>query len=211
MEFNLESMKEKLFNALKQKYSNLGLSDETLQSVAESLANTGLVTDENLDTVEEIMLKGFQSRFDRMRTENANYKKEIETLKGSGGDPKKTEPKDENEEPGWFKAYREEQEEKINALTAENEKAKEEKAKADRKDLILKKAKELKISQERIDEGFLISDDMDEKAIGEYLAKVKSNEAAKSLEDRSPFSLSSTAEESKREAEEWADSLPDKN
>ena len=133
---------------------------------------------------------------------------EIETLKGTGGDPKKTEPKDENEEPGWFKAYLKRQEEKEAAAKAESDKMK---AAADRKDLILKKAKELKISQERIDEGFLISDDMDEKAIGEYLAKVKSNEAAKSLEDRSPFSLSSTAEESKREAEEWADSLPDKN
>lgn len=204
-------MKEKIFNALKQKYSHLGLGDETLQSVAESLANTGLVTEENLDTVvagQESMLKGYQSTFDRMRTENANYKKEIETLKGKGGDPNITEPNNDNEEPGWFKAYLKRQEEKEAAAKAEADKVK---AAADRKDLILKKAKELKISQERIDEGFLIPDDMDENAINTYLSKVKSNEAAKSLEDRSPFSLSSTAEESKREAEEWADSLPDKH
>ena len=202
MEFNLESMKEKIFNALKQKYSNLGLGDETLQSVAESLASTGLVTDENLDTVvagQGVMLKGYQSTFDRMRTENANYKKEIETLKGNGGDQKKTEPTDE--EPGWFKAYREEQEKKINALTEENEKAKAEKAKAERKDLILNKAKEAGIPEWRINEGFAISEDADENAIKTYMDSIKQNIVTNSLEGKETGTIVPKGEASKEDAE----------
>ena len=41
-------MKEKIFNALKQEYKALGLSDEILQGHANALAAIGLVTDENL-------------------------------------------------------------------------------------------------------------------------------------------------------------------
>lgn len=44
-------MKDKIFQQLKQKYSNLGLAEEVLKSVAESLEATGIVTDENLETV----------------------------------------------------------------------------------------------------------------------------------------------------------------
>lgn len=195
-------MKEKLFNALKQKYSNLGLGDETLQSVAESLANTGLVTEENLDTVvagQESMLKGYQSTFDRMRTENANYKKEIETLKGNGGDPKITEPKDE--EPGWFKAYREEQEKKINALTAENEKAKEEKAKAERKDLILNKAKEAGVLEWVTKHGYSISEDADETAIKSYMDSIKQDLVAHGLEKRGNGAIVPEGEASKEDVD----------
>ena len=204
-------MKDKLFQSLKQKYSNLGLSDETLQSVAESLATTGLVTDENLETVvsgQGAMLKSYQSSFDKMRTESANYKKELEELKGKGGAPE-DEP-DDKEIPAWFRTYQKQQEEKINALTTANEAAKAEKAKAERAGMILSKAKALKISQGRIDEGFAISDDMDEAGIDTYLAKVKSNEVAKGLEtENSAFSLSTSADESKKMADEWADALPD--
>ena len=44
-------MKEKIYAKLKQAYSSLGLGDEVLQAHAESLANLGFVTDENLDAV----------------------------------------------------------------------------------------------------------------------------------------------------------------
>lgn len=44
-------MKEKIFNALKQEYKALGLSDEILQGHANALAAIGLVTDENLSAV----------------------------------------------------------------------------------------------------------------------------------------------------------------
>lgn len=204
-------MKEKIFNALKQKYSNLGLGDETLMSVAESLAATGIVTDDNLDTVvagQGVMLKSYQSTFDKMRTESANYKKEIETLKNKGGN--NNEP-DKNEMPEWFKAYKKEQEEKLNTLITDKQKAEAEKAAQQRRTMILDKAKALGISAKRIDEGFAISDDMDEKAIDTYLEKVKTNDKARNLEENSPFRLSTTTEENNKMAEEWANSLPDKD
>ena len=80
-------MKEKIFQQLKQKYANLGLAEDVLQSVAESLNATGIVTDENLETViagQGVMLKSYQSSLDKVRTEGANYKRELEDLKRKG-------------------------------------------------------------------------------------------------------------------------------
>ena len=204
-------MKDKIFQQLKQKYSNLGLAEDVLKSVAESLAATGIVNDENLDTVvagQGVMLKSYQSSIDKVRTEGANWKRELDELKGKGGGQQQQPGKDE--EPEWFKKYREEQEEKISALTTANEQAKAEKARAERNNLILNTAKKLKISQERIDEGFAIADDLDEAGIETYLAKVKKNEVAKGLEEgSSAFTLSNQAENSKELVKEWASTLPD--
>ena len=206
-------MKEKIYNQLKQEYSRLGLSDELLQSVAASLEATGLVTDENLATVvkgQENMLKSYQSNFDKLRTESAGYKKELEELKARGGQGggQQKQPKDELLE--LFNKYKEENDKKLNALIEENTKFKAEKAKGERDALILAKAKELKISKSRIEEGFAIPDDMDEAGIATYLSKVKKNEVAKGLEDRSSaFSLSTSEDQGKELAKEWAKSLPD--
>lgn len=206
-------MKEKIYNQLKQDYARLGLSDELLQSVAASLEATGLVTDENLATVvkgQENMLKSYQSNFDKLRTEGAGYKKELEELKARGGQGggQQKQPKDELLE--LFNKYKEENDKKLNALIEENTKFKAEKAKGERNALILAKAKELKISKSRIEEGFAIPDDMDEAGIATYLSKVKKNEVAKGLEDRSSaFSLSTSEDQGKELAKEWAKSLPD--
>lgn len=206
-------MKEKIFNQLKQDFSKLGLSDEVLQSVASSLDATGLITDDNLVTVvkgQEGMLKSYQSNFDRLRTESAAYRKELEELKAKGGGGGQQQPA--NEEPEWFVRYKQEQEEKIQSLIAENQSAKAEQARTIRNNLILSKAKELKISKERIDEGFAISDDMDEAAIENYLSKVRQNEVAKGLEDKgSAFSLSTPENQGIELAKQWAENLPDAN
>ncbi len=42
-------MKSKIYGKLKQEYSSLGLGDEILMALAESLAALGLVTDDNID------------------------------------------------------------------------------------------------------------------------------------------------------------------
>ena len=206
-------MKEKIYNQLKQEYARLGLSDELLQSVAASLEATGLVTDENLATVvkgQENMLKSYQSNLDKLRTEGAGYKKELEELKARGGQGggQQKQPKDELLE--LFNKYKEENDKKLNALIEENTKFKAEKAKGERSAMILAKAKELKISKSRIEEGFAIPDDLDEAGIATYLSKVKKNEVAKGLEDRSSaFSLSTSEDQGKELAKEWAKSLPD--
>lgn len=193
-------MKEKIFQALKQKYSNLGLGDETLMSVAESLAATGIVTDDNLDTVvagQESMLKSYQSTFDKMRTESANYKKEIETLKNKGGD--NNEP-DKNEMPEWFKTYIKEQEAKIEALTKENETAKADKAKAERSNLIKSLATKAGIPEWRINEGFAITDTMEEAEIKTYMDSIKQNIVTNSLEGKGGNSIIPKGEVSKDDA-----------
>lgn len=208
-------MKEKIYNQLKQEFSKLGLSDELLQSVAASIDSTGLVTDDNLATVvkgQENMLKSYQSNLDKLRTEGAVFKKELEELKAKGGQGGAPQPKPQPKEdmPEWFNKYKEENDKKLNALIEENTKFKAEKARGERNAMILAKAKELKISKSRIEEGFAIPDDMDEAGITSYLSKVKKNEVAKGLEDRSSaFSLSTPEAQGKELAKEWAKSLPD--
>ena len=75
-------MKQKILDALKQKYANLGLGDEVFDRVAESLQT--VVTDENLDSFvagAEGMLKQYQSIADRARTERDSAKREADELK----------------------------------------------------------------------------------------------------------------------------------
>lgn len=86
------NVKEKLLQALKTKYSNLGFSDKSFAGVAEYLATT--ITEE--DKIEtgitgvENLLKAFQAESDKIRTENANLKKQLD---------KKDDPKDESKNP----------------------------------------------------------------------------------------------------------------
>lgn len=87
-------MKDKIYQGLKQTFSaKYGVGDDIYLGVAESLASTGLVTDENLATViqgQDATLKGHQANFDRWNSENSNYKKQIDELKKPN--PKYVEP-----------------------------------------------------------------------------------------------------------------------
>lgn len=271
-------MKNKIFAKLKQEYSSLGLGDEILLARAESLAATGLVTDDNVDAVVAVMkpeLKELQKQNDRRVTdalekerkkheeelnerimaekknfedeqrkkeeeskakaeEEAKALKEAEDAKRKAEDEAKAkakadEEKKKLEESGnipvefleLLKREREEQESRIaaydarlkklmetaeerekttsasfeslkeqyktlmetnntlaesyNALKTENDEAKAQKAKLDRQNFILAKAKELGVPQWRVDEGFVIADDADEATISETIQKVANN------------------------------------
>lgn len=75
-------MKQKIIDALKQKYANLGLGDEVFERVASSVET--FVNDEGLAsfvTGAEGLLKQYQSIGDRARTERDNAKREAEELK----------------------------------------------------------------------------------------------------------------------------------
>lgn len=80
-------MKAKIFAKLKQEYSSLGLGDEYLMSKTESLAATGLVTDDNIDAVvacQRKELEGLQKANDKRVTdalEKERKKHEEETRK----------------------------------------------------------------------------------------------------------------------------------
>ena len=185
-------MKEKILVALKTKYSNLGFGAKALDGVASILEKS--VTDESqIETAVsgvEPFLKVFQSDADRARTEYNALKGLYDELKAKseaspangGGQGKKNEPDDE--EPAWFKAYKKQQEERYNAIKAESDTLKAEKAKNDRANLISAKAKELGIPEWRMKEGFVIADDADEKTIGDYLANVQKNLVTAGLEGK---------------------------
>lgn len=212
-------MKEKIMTALKTKYSNLGFSAKALDGVASVLEKT--VTDESqIETAVsgvEPLLKVFQAESDRARTEYNALKGEFEALKekatpspaNGGGQGKKTEPEDEG--PAWFKAYKQQQEERYNAIKTENDTLKAEKAKAERMNLITAKAKELGIPEWRMKEGFVIADNADEQAIGDYLASVQKNLVTAGLEGKgSGFPISTPEAQGKELAKAWAETLPDK-
>lgn len=205
-------MKEKIFQALKLAYTNLGLSDEILQGQADALTVTGLVTDDNLATVvqgQKTFLTSLQSGIDKRVTDAVNKAKEKGGGAAGGGGQIETQP---NEEPEWFKQYKQQQEERFSSLQKENETFKVEKLRAERNSLISSKAKELGIPEWRMKEGFAITDEMDETAINTYLSGIKQNIVTAGLEKKdSAFPLSAPAEKSKEMAKQWAESLPDAN
>lgn len=212
-------MKEKILAALKTKYSNLGFGAKVLDGVAAILEKS--VTDESqIETAVggvEPLLKVFQSDADRARTEYNALKGQYDVLKakveasaaGGGEQGKKNAPDDE--EPAWFKAYKQQQEERYNAIKTESDTLKAEKAKSERANLITAKAKELGIPEWRMKEGFVIADDADEKAIGDYLAGVQKNLVTAGLEGKgSGFPMSTPETQGKELARAWAETLPDK-
>lgn len=71
-----------LFGMLKTKYPQSGLSDNEIKGLATSLFATGLVTDENAQTIvdgQADAMKGFQSLFDsRFSAQREAFKKTIE-------------------------------------------------------------------------------------------------------------------------------------
>lgn len=82
-------MKEKIIEALKTKYSNLGFSSKAIDGVAESLAATGLITDENLDAVVEgqkSALSAMQSAVEKAKASKTN------ATSANGGGQQKNEP-----------------------------------------------------------------------------------------------------------------------
>ena len=77
----------------------------------------------------------------------------------------------------------------VTGLREDSKRAEQEKARAERQAKILNKAKELGIPQTRIDEGFVISDDADDYAIGSYLGTVKKNIDAQKLPSNNHWQL----------------------
>lgn len=143
-------MNQKIFEALKQAYSHLGLGDELLQSFASGLALTGIVTDDNLEAVvnaQKGSLEAIQKANDKRAEDaakkakekaEAEAKKQAEELKAAAekqkaeeeaakkaeADKKAIQEADEKGEamPEWFKAYQTAQDEKYNEALKRSEK-----------------------------------------------------------------------------------------
>lgn len=205
-------MKTKILSALKTKYANLGFNAKALDGVASVLEKT--ITDENQidDAVNGVegLLKVFQAENDRSRTEYATLKAQHDELLKkqpiqSNGGSSTNEPN--NDEPAWFTAYKKEQEDKLNALKAESDTLKAEKAKNARMSLISNKAKELGIPEWRVNEGFVIAEDADETAIASYLANIQQNLVTAGLDGKGNFPLAGNKEATKEETDKIASTM----
>lgn len=106
-------MKQKLLNALKQGYPQLGLSESAFERVA-AFGETFVTSDEQIESfvkAAEAMLKAEQSAADKVRTElNAKIKglegekADLEAkLNGNQPPEPKPEPKPQEEVPAWAK------------------------------------------------------------------------------------------------------------
>lgn len=138
-------MVEKIFNALKQEFSYLGLGDSVLRPYAESLGACGFVTDDNLNDVvskqksslEAIQKANDKRAADAMKTaeEKAEAKRkaaeEAEAKKAEEAAKKAEEEKakkaaeekavgNKEDTPEWFKAYQTAQEEKFKEALEKN-------------------------------------------------------------------------------------------
>ncbi|WFE85058.1 hypothetical protein [Parabacteroides chongii] len=202
-------MKEKIFNLLKQSYSNFGLSDDILQGQAEALANTGLVTEDNLQTVvdgQKSFLSSLQSGIDKRVTDAVNKAKgEKREEPAGGGEQKKN-------EPDLQKMIEEALAAKLSPIQEELNAYKTKEQQTARANMIASKAKELGIPEWRAKEGFAITPEMDEAAINSYLAGIKQNIVTAGLESSNASGVLSTSDDkAKEEADQWAKNLPDAN
>ena len=168
-------MKEKILSALKTKYANLGFGDKAFDGVAEFLSKT-ITKEEEVETGiagVEMLLKAFQGDIDKVRTELSTKTKELEDLKKKSPEPPNPEPpKPADDEPAWFKAWKEEQTKKLEALEKENQVFKAEKAKETRAAQIAAKVKELGIPDWRM-KGVAVPEELDETGITNFLTEIK--------------------------------------
>lgn len=105
-------MRDKIKAALKNKYSNLGLSDKALDSVA-TVLEQNVKTEDQIETAVagvEGILKAWQSDSDALRNDRKKVEDELEELKKApakdGGEPgTKPQPKvvEKDEAPAWAK------------------------------------------------------------------------------------------------------------
>ena len=225
-------MRDKIFQKLKQEYSHLGLGKEVLQAQADALAATGIVTDENIDIIvssqkaflESVQKANDQRATDAQRKAKEDALKEYEAQKEKERKAAEDEAKRkelEKQMPDWyvkekqasddmFKKLAESNEllrKGLEAMQSENSAFKAEKAAAERKNLILSKAKELGIPEYRIKEGFSIADDADESAITSYLTEVSNNIKAFALPSNKEAFPMSGPELKKEELDSIAKSL----
>lgn len=87
-------MKTKILQQLKQRYSNLGVSDKAFDGVADFLSKTITEEERIAESVAgaESFLKAYQSDVDKERTSASTLRKELEALKKET-QPKPTDPK----------------------------------------------------------------------------------------------------------------------
>jgi len=204
-------MKPKILSALKTKYANKGFGEKAFDGVAEFLSKT--VTDEaNIETAiagVEVLLTGFQSDADKVRTEKSTLQKQFDDYKAAhpegGGDPNKNEPTDD-----FDKKIAAAVAAAMKPVTDELAGYKVKEKTSARQTTIAEKCKSLGIPEWRQQEGFLLAEDADEATIDTYLAGVKKNITANALPtNESGLTISTNEKQLTELAEASVNNLPD--
>jgi hypothetical protein len=200
-------MKEKMAKELKKAYSNLGLPEDVLKSVA-GMVIVGLAEDADdaaiaaraKESYVEEMLKSFQSHADKIRTE---AKKATQEDKNKGGEH------NDDGVPQYIKDMLQAQKETNELLTKEIQSLKAANSKRSFDESVESIGKELGLTGELL--GLCkagLSTDSDEKAIRDHLGKAKKtliDSGAKISDEASKLEhKDETDEEAERKAaEEW--------
>lgn len=197
-------MNKKLLTALQTKCKDFGLTDNAIEDLCKT-GSEGLADDASDEDIEKKAdsLVPFARMMQGEVTRKAQKKSPKDQPKPNSGDGDKG---GESEEPDWFKTYRAEQEKKLAAITAENEKLKSERSKSERDALIAKTAEELGIPSFLMKRISLAEDADVKKELTEYKQELVNNKLV-SAEDADI--TSSSAEAAKDDAQAWAKSLPD--
>lgn len=189
-------MNKKLLEKLQDKCKDFGLSEKAIEDLAE-LGSDGL-TDETSD---EDIEKKADSLVPTAKLLQAEVTRKAQ--KRTTTPPKTVENSDE--EPDWFKNYKEQQEKQMQELRYENAAMKAEKSKAERGAAIAAKAKELGIPDLMM-KHFSIADDADiEKVLTEYKQDLITS---KLMPAEKADILSSSEQAVKDDAKAWANALP---
>lgn len=189
-------MNKKLLEKLQDKCKDFGLSEKAIEDLAE-LGSDGL-TDETSD---EDIEKKADSLVPTAKLLQAEVTRKAQ--KRTTTPPKTVENGDE--EPDWFKTYKEQQEKQMQELKNENAAMKAEKSKAERGAAIAAKAKELGIPDLMM-KHFSIADDADiDKVLTEYKQDLITS---KLMSAEKADILSSSEQAVKDDAKAWANNLP---
>ncbi len=201
-------MNKKFLDLLKDKTKDFGLSEKAIEDLAKqgSEGITEETSDEDIEKQADFMAriaKSMQGEVTR-KMQGKQPKQDTNGDGGKGGDSGKG-----NEgEPDWFKAYREQMDEKFKEITDENNRMKADQAKNERKATIDATAKRLGIPAYLV-KRISIADDADiEKELTELKQELVNE---KLLPADAGGDKGSEAGLIKTEADEWAKSLPDKN
>lgn len=202
---------EKLTNELKKLNSNLGLSQELLNSVAGAFC-AGLTEESTDEQITEAankalpMLKTLQSEQDKVRTSAIKAAEE----RYKGGQQQQQQQQQDPNMPEWFKTYVENQKTEKEKLMSEIEKLKGENTKKSFDELVTKLGGELGLNGEVLDRARRgLSSDMDETAIKNELGSFKKFLLATGarLEERGAHQTAFQKEAAEKEGEAYFEQL----
>lgn len=208
-------MNKKLFELLKAKCKDMGLSEKAIEEAA-TVASEG-ITDQSTDSDIEARVNQTASFMKITQGEATRFaqtakQKAEEEAKKKGPDSEEAKKQAETEakkkeaeesaknEPAWFTIYKKEQAEKLTALETENKTFKAEKSKGDRQSQVHATAAKFKIPEWRM-KGVVVPDDAD---LEQFFADIKQDLVIQNLV---PADAAESQSSKEKATKEFADNL----